>query len=886
MIDRKTDLHLDTKSFKISPNKESFRSPLRTPIGGSFDILNMRDSQTKETIYSDRAHGTRMLARDPPLDRGNPEDQKNQQKQIRDLTIVNKDLVDELDSLQAELKAKDEAISSKSFRIDELIRENNRLLNEIKNEREINESDFNSWLDLKLNLENQILNLKTLIKAEPIKTLDNTNASNDMLDLQIRSYENDINKLTKKVAVFQKEIELEIQSKTLIMDELEIMRQRYFETDEKYQLLKLQYNDLIEELSLIDNEINLSERDLYKVGDTRQHQQVLRGNDADDSIDNSEPYAPMDDTDNDSDAQFNQENDMYFDPRENILKVKKRRISSQNSNSADSRISSLRNISLNKAMRDIGLRFERQKFNQKIREYEFEINSLKLQQDKLLSFIGFSSQINSTEFNNIFRSQQRVPSNNSTASNKTLLDSIEYSDAYNIRTAKKNLRTVIKSASALPMRPTTSYNENNTLLNVANLRQLSSSKSTENLMDLDFTNNSALDCSTDYNQGEVELLDLGNSDSFEEFGDDELDDDDDDVVILARSGNTNDIIENHGHGHGESTTVTTTTTTIAATEDRSRIMKKGKSKFSSNGSLNFTYQMSLITPQKKNGKPMHIQPRRQHTQFKRLTPSILNLKTKKFTDRSDSDHDDPLEPEDEAAAGEFADEGAEAFLGPEASNAHPHELVGEMSEDHGFVSDGFCDDLGLIKGVGVGIGAGCGNRAPAGFPMYQISEEDESEYNDNYNMDFSSSDDDDDDDDATFSISNQEIDLFKIDFLRRLYCPKHSMFQCCCKSMDLVNPFYFKIFSSPIYSLRRKLRKGYNAAAHGGNSSRLKTGVGASGASASAPVSSSAASSSASSSASAKRAYPLRYHKHEQDILHFNYDAAQPLDDVSAQDVD
>lgn len=119
--------------------------------------------------------------------------------------------------------------------------------------------------------------------------------------------------------------------------------------------------------------------------------------------------------------------------------------------------------------------------------------------------------------------------------------------------------------------------------------------------------------------------------------------------------------------------------------------------------------------------------------------------------------------------------------------------------------------------------------------------------------------------------------MFKIDFLRRLYCPKHSMFQCFCRSMDLVNPLYFKIFSSPIYSLRRKLKKQHERRGPNLNLLKLKSKMLSNSSSSSllsmssnanntGPTTGAGAGAGAGNANGAKRAHPMRYHRHEREI--------------------
>lgn len=924
----------DKKPFKISPRKENFMdllTPLKSPTSASasFNILPLKES-TNSLGYNSKSPSASA-----PLNNSTTEqapslgDYKRRVKEITDLKIVNEDLIKELEMLQDEVNHKNQIINIKSMKIDELMHENNRLLTDLKLERESNENDFNTWLDLKTKLELQIHNLKssleksmqhtnadinrdrndniqTTINEETREDTDpenndsfnNSSLGNDDSDIfsnanindkdelfnQIQLFKNEVNKLKKKVNALRKESELEVQSKIMIMDELEMMRERYLEVDEKHEFLKLDYDDLVKELLL------------------------LRGDDYDNnsiSTDNVDSITPTQEVSQEMKLE-NSSEEQKLDDR--ILNVRKKRITSKSSNNTseeNSRIASLRNNSLNKAIRDVELRSQKQKYSQELIKYEFEIKSLKLQNEKLLSYIGYTLQVNGVDVNNGLESFRnfsdsnsvlngRVASYESTASNKTATyDNIEYSDAYNIKSAQRNLKTVIKSASAMPIRP-----ESNNIFNItassnkqvrpitvrkthknkfSNMRSIdfntsminmnrnfnSSAGNINDINDndsyLDFQGTS-IDYSTDYNQGEVECIDIGGSDSFEEFGDDELEEEEDIMLPSMEESNLYDRESLVGDSR----------------------LYKNKEIFTSTDSLNVSYKMNFINPKNYkngsgNGKLFTTTPR---TQLKRLTPSSLNLK-RKSSSLNDVHEDANESLESDVISHSILNDDAEREHVVIGGKGDYDVIINDLNIINGAEDDDYLDgvqsdidfNLDAHKHASNTILSNSHNTSqnsnrrtnPKHFSMYQISEEDESEDDDNYNMQFSSSDEDEDDgdEDETFNISNQEIDMFKIDFLRRLYCPKHSMFQCFCRSMDLVNPLYFKIFSSPIYSLRRKMKRSYERKGPSLNLLKLKSKL----------LSSSSSSSSLSLSANTngtyagtKRAHPMRYHRHEREI--------------------
>lgn len=926
---------LDTKAFKISPRKENYMellTPLKSPASASasFNIMPLKES-TNSLGYNAISPSTSASANDPhrniPIEHApSVSDYKRRMKEITDLKIVNEDLIKELEMLQDEVNHKKQIIDVKSMKIDELMHENNRLLNNLKQERESNENDFNTWLDLKTNLELQIHNLKSLLEkhnSEPrnnfftndndksvfggngkhidTNTLtvdseyDNDNSTtnlsnhgndsvndneydnnNDELYNQIQLFKNDINKLKKKVNALRKENELEVQSKIMIMDELEMMRERYLDVDEKHEFLKLDYDDLVKELLLLrgdtDDNNSITTNDMDSITPTQELSEEMK-------LQNSSEEKKLEDR---------------------VLSVKKKRITSKSSsNTSDEnyRIASLRNNSLNKAIRDVELKSQKQKYSQELIKYEFEIKSLKLQNEKLLSYIGYTLQVNGVDVNNGLENLRnfsdsssvvngRVSSYESTTSNNTAThDNIEYSDAYNIKSAQRNLKTVIKSASALPIRPDSNIFITNTSNNkvrpitvkkahknkFSNMRSIdfntsmlsmsrNANSSSTNINDvndndsfLDFQGTS-IDYSTDYNQGEVECIDIGGSDSFEEYGDDELEEEEDNLLPSlegVKVSNCDDMVS-------------------------SNRLCKNKLIFTSTDSLNVSYKMNLINPKTyKTGKSFKTTTR---TQLKRLTPSSLNLNRKSSTLN---------DVHEELNEGKLLNDNGERepiVIGDEVDDDL---IINDLNIINGGDDDDYLDgvqsdiDFSLDSHKHANNAILSSNRRtdPKYFSMYQISEEDESEDDDNYNMQFSSSDDneDDGDEDETFNISNQEIDMFKIDFLRRLYCPKHSMFQCFCRSMDLVNPLYFKIFSSPIYSLRRKLKKQHERRGPNLNLLKLKSKMLSNSSSSSllsmssnanntGPTTGAGAGAGAGNANGAKRAHPMRYHRHEREI--------------------
>lgn len=847
---------ITTKAFKISPKKDHFSDPLipfKSPATASINIMPYQDpasASNKDVNY------------------------KRTLKEVEDLTTVNKDLINELELLQQEINQKNQLLNMKSIKIEELIHEKNQLVNEIKIERENNENDFNSWLDLKTSLELQIHNLQNLPNNNSSSsTFSIINSDDDDHFNEIQLFKNEINKLKKKVNVLTKENELEIESKTMIMDELELMRAKYLEIDSKYGHLKIDYDELINELLILRNN---DDDDLPIL--MNNYNQTNGYNSIESSISDHERVGIYHDYYRDEDDYEDEESEamtptlessvrMEF-PHSNSsynsrLRVKKKRINSQNSNDSNSRIASLRNNSLNKAIREVELNNQKQKYKNEMFKNQFEINSLKLQVEKLLSYVGYLSQLKDKELKGISMSRnfsnpssiisnngQRISSNDSNKT-ETMYDNIEYSDAYNIETARQKLKTVMKSVSAMQIRPsdnstrsTNNYTNNNkinsntdTNTNIPitvkknhhkrNNNNINNSINHNELdyeldLDLESINNltsNSIDCSTDYNQGEVELLQFGNSeDSFEEFGDDELDDDDE--HLYKQSSPIKNFVEFEPFEDNDN---------IIENNLGKTLYVNNKNSFASNSSLNVSYKMNSITPMKKKGKLFSSEPR---TQLKKITPSTLNLRKNYTNEKVNSDvginKADINFDNANKAEGDNSNIIVDNFDDNDDVEAGDNDNDNDNNDVCDNYDDDFSDDLKLINGVG-------NNKIPYrnfGFnskeDMYLIIEEGESDFNDDtFSLNFSSSDENDEDgyEDETFNISNQEIDMFKIS-LNRFSCPKHSMFQCFCHHRELVNRNYYRIFSSPIYTIRRRLRRLQRRkmrAEHGGiNGQKLK----------------------------------------------------------------
>lgn len=892
----------NNKTFNISPNKTVLHasihtSPVKSPtlpihIMPLKESTNIKSGAVKNNLMKTQFQHNNEDEDEDDVKNEDTDDEKDQftiydynkrLTEINDLSMINRDLIRELEIYQEEINNKNQLIDFKSIKISDLMHENTRLLNEIKNEREINEKDFDAWLDLKTDLELQIFNLNELIANNNLN--DNNIIISEKTEMDPQELYNklqlcntEINKLTKKVTALKKENELEVQSKFMIIEELEMMRERYLEADKKHELLKLDYNDLANEL--LCNR-NLSGKEDEESEEDSDYEEDLLKSENNEQISNSEIELPNSGNNNNN----------------NKLKIKKKRKISSKSSSNDSnyneaRIASFRNSSLNKAILDVELKSQQQKYIQEISKRDFEVNSLKLYIEKLQSFIGFIEQkyeiseplnndlnnynINNGALPNSNKNNERVASYDSTSSNKTAtiddysfnlntnnndinnefnnikyninnnnknsssnnyyIPNIEYSDAINIESAKKNLKNVMKSVSAYQLKPVNNNfnelygttNSNNNISNSNNNRR-NVIKSIELNAD-DGGNDSYGDMnsfSTDYNQGEMEYLDIeGKEEMLSSYGcGDEIEFGDDELDLEEEEEEANDNNDNNNNSDE-----------INKEDFDSNRLFNTKNNYSSTNSLNVSFKLSL-TPQvglnKNHNNNINNSNSNNNNEVNLIEDNNSIRKRWKKMTKSEIDLN----------------------LGIKSSSINNYELYKDLQKEE---IDSMLKNMKEKEENN--------KKEKVTRNIYQISEEEEEEdskNSNNYEYDYDDYDIndivnnseeeeeeeiDDDYEDDTINISNQEIQLFKMVF-NRLYCSKHSMFQCFCKSSslvtnELIDPITIKLFSSPFYLLTLKMRDNQIRKNSSFNSLKLRSEL-----------------------ATKNCSHPMRYYRHEQSRL-------------------
>ncbi|QPG77063.1 hypothetical protein FOA43_004461 [Brettanomyces nanus] len=390
------------------------------------------------------------------------------ERDFADSVIKNKDLIRKQEHLNEDLRQKQHQMESKSLRINELLQENGSIMDKLRKERDLNEKEFNSWSDMKVQLEMKVESLKKMLKKikgdnDVIESvpLEHCGSSSSSTESNLaEKHHREVEKLKKRILILAKENELEVHSKMLIIDELEMFKEKWGELDEKYKVLKGDYDGLVDEF------VEEDEQETEKKGEK---------------------------VEDDGRSGISLANELQMSSYK--LKMPKQRSGSSKSST---RSPSMRVSSLTKFINDVELHAQEQRHAQETMKLNFQMRSLELQNEKLHSYIGFVLQ----QLNN------RANRANS---------SFEYSDEVNIRSAKRSLKKVIRSVSAYPIRTSNmeqQLNHNGSLstqsLNHNRINSRDGFVGPTNIDDSDS------DLSSDYMGGKVEYMDIGGSDDEEE----------------------------------------------------------------------------------------------------------------------------------------------------------------------------------------------------------------------------------------------------------------------------------------------------------------------------------------------------------------------------------
>ncbi|KAG7864913.1 hypothetical protein KL918_005039 [Ogataea parapolymorpha] len=403
----------------------------------------------------------------------NTNDYRRLERLYGDSIIRINDLIRHLERAESELMDKEKQLDLHLRKIHELSMDNKTITNELKQERELHDKEYLNWTETREKLEKKIDQLNQTLhnllqNNKSLEQIQTDNISLHVDDLSRSKLE--VDRLTKKITILEKENQLEAHSKILIIEELEMFKVRFSELEERYEKLKDEYAELLAELSM----------------------------------------------DSTSDIRMNEASDIITDDLKATLaeELQELGINTVAGSRRSSRQTSL-NI-LNNIERDS---IER-KYSQELTKMSFQIKSLELQNEKLHSYIGFLLQ-------HIPREEA-----DGVAIYKDQLD-YEYSDEINILNAKKTLRKVIRSASALPIRPQT---YNSTHINLDDLegpfgRRSSFSEMLERKNRLSYNTNTSLSdqdniFDSSHQAEDVEYVELGDSDftiSEEDFEEEGLD---------------------------------------------------------------------------------------------------------------------------------------------------------------------------------------------------------------------------------------------------------------------------------------------------------------------------------------------------------------------------
>lgn len=442
-----------------------------------------------------------------------------------DSVIKNKDLIREQERITDDLETRRTQVEEKTLRINQLLRENASLVGQLRKERKLNEQEFDSWSDAKAELEMKLANLRDAIKKKGGSSFEANVTINDLgmdpTSLAEKRHR-EIEKLKKKVLILAKENELEVHSKMLIIDELEMVKEKFTDMEKKYSSLKRDYDGLVSEFSghldetasaFVDNSEDEAVVSEKEEGEANVLENVKLVPSLSLSSRNSIDLRKLSISSSTSTSTVHRVKHLSSELRDLQAKTlcqPKKRGKRQRPKS-----NSLRVSSLSKFIKDVELQTQEQKHSQQVMKLKFQIRSLELQNEKLHSYIGF-----------VLQQLDGHPGSRP----------FEYSDEINIRSAKQRLRTVIRSASAYPLRRTAfdkrargSQRENRRLQNCRSTQSMhrhtgdgfvgassSFTGNSNNVGDSDSLSTGDSDSLvSDYDLGgQVEFVDLGDRDSF------------------------------------------------------------------------------------------------------------------------------------------------------------------------------------------------------------------------------------------------------------------------------------------------------------------------------------------------------------------------------------
>ncbi|VEU19294.1 DEKNAAC100350 [Brettanomyces naardenensis] len=631
------------------------------------------------------------------------------ERSYADSIIKNKDLIRQQERLNVDMREKQRQVDAKTLRINELLQENTALMAQLRRERDLNEQEFNSWSEMKAQLESKVQTLKEKIrKSSKDPSLHQRSASSLSMGSDTATasltdrLRREVEKLKKRVLILAKENELEVHSKMLIIDELEMFKERWNELDAKYKTLKADYDGLVEEFG----------------GE-------LRDGDEEEIVAPSRIPSSMN-----GDPSLAEELERMVTP----LHIPKQRERGSRKTSSVRTISiprspSLRVSSLSKFINDVELQAQEERHSQETMKLDFQIRSLELQNEKLHSYIGFVLQ----------QLHHRTSSN-----------SFEYSDEVNIKSAKKSLKKVLRSASAYPIRPSTlemqiqqpkrqhmraaSYASGRRSTQTSRRSHNGFIGATGELGHIRYSELASSEgdesMSSDYMGGKVECVDLGGSEDSSDGGDE---------VELREAPAKYDADDK---GYDDSLSV----------------------------SFKMDFTPSLNLKKRKKSKLFKRSPA---SQIEKISAFNMSAKSSVHSLRQQ--------------AGLAEDESAQK--------------VGVKEEDEQE------DEKSLVQRVQIEEGKS-EDEVEDDFDRSNVLDE----VSDYISDDVSDGE----------SVSLEEVNRFRIVLLRRLFCPRHSTFQCFCgHDGSLVDPEHFYLAASPVAALRRSL-KNHRERKHGAGVRRAR----------------------------------------------------------------
>lgn len=144
-------------------------------------------------------------------------------------------------------------LKQKNVKLQGFLKENSELLKQLNRERESNEADFASWSSKKTEMDAKIksLNEMLLSRIEQAEMESSLEMDQSLYSEEVIALREENEKLYKRLNVLQRENDLECQTKNRFVEQLEELKSKHQILEEEFEELKLDFDDLSQEHSLM-----------------------------------------------------------------------------------------------------------------------------------------------------------------------------------------------------------------------------------------------------------------------------------------------------------------------------------------------------------------------------------------------------------------------------------------------------------------------------------------------------------------------------------------------------------------------------------------------------------------------------------------------------------